>query len=92
MANALARIRFARDHRWSQRHMSEYIDDEMGADESERLERHTRACVECRSLLASLQGLVATLAGLASRRTESVADAVLEPVHARLAAEDDRLS
>jgi anti-sigma factor RsiW len=92
MENLLGRLRFTRDHRWSQRHMSEYIDDEMGADESGRLERHTRDCLECRSLLASLQGLVATLAGLADRRTEPVADAVLERVHARLAADDDRLS
>ena len=89
MASPLARIRFARDHRWSQAHMSEYVDAELTAREGERIERHTRDCPECRELLASLQRMIATLATLPGPPVESVAGSVLAGVRQRLARGDD---
>jgi len=89
MRGPLARLRFARDHRWSHRHMSEYIEGEMRADESRRVERHMGECLECRALLASLQMMSSALAGLSGPPKESVAGAVVARVHQRLAQEDD---
>ena len=89
MRTPLARLRFARDHRWSHRHMSEYLDGEMRADEGRRVERHMRECLECRALLASLQLMSSGLAGLSGRPRESVAGTVVARVHQRLAQGDD---
>jgi anti-sigma factor RsiW len=90
MRHVLERIRFMRDHRWSPARMSDYIDAEMDAGERARMEHHVRDCPECRDLLASLQTMVATLAGLPGRPAESVAGAVLAGVHERLGTDDDR--
>jgi anti-sigma factor RsiW len=92
MQDALARLRFVRDHRWSQRHMSEYIDAEMRAGETRRIERHTRVCPECRALLATLQTMISALAGLSAPPEEPVAGAVVARVHEQLAADDDQLA
>jgi len=87
MGSPLARIRFARDHRWSQARMSEYVDADLTARDRERIERHTRDCSECRELLASLQEMVSALATL-GRPREYVAGAVLAGVQQRLARGD----
>ena len=92
MQKPLARLRFARDHRWSQRHMSEYIDAEMTAASIRRIERHTDACRECRALLASLQTMISALAGLSAPPAEPVAGDVAARVRQRLAADDDQLA
>jgi anti-sigma factor RsiW len=89
MGSSLARIRFARDHRWSQAHMSEYVDAELSARDSERIERHTRECSACRELLTSLQQMISTLATFPGRPAESVAGSVLAGVRQRLARGDD---
>jgi anti-sigma factor RsiW len=88
MQNPLARLRFTRDHRWSQRHMSAYIDAEMTTASIRRIERHTRDCRECRALLASVQTMISELARL-SPPGERVAPAVVAQVRQRLAADDD---
>jgi anti-sigma factor RsiW len=90
--NPLARLRFARDHRWSRRHLSEFVDGEMTAGQRLRVERHTRNCRECRALLDSVEMMVSMLAGLSARPKESVASGVLARVHERLVAEDDQLA
>jgi anti-sigma factor RsiW len=87
MGSPLARIRFARDHRWSHAHMSEYLDAELAPGDRDRIERHIRDCSECRELLASLQEMVSALATL-GRPRESVAGAVLAGVQQRLARGD----
>jgi anti-sigma factor RsiW len=79
-----------RDHRWSPRRMSDYIDAEIDAGDRARLDRHVRDCPECRDLLSSLQSMVSTLGSLPGRPAESVAGAVLAGVHERLDAGDDR--
>jgi anti-sigma factor RsiW len=87
MGSPLARIRFWRDHRWSQAHMSEYVDAELAPGDRDRIEHHIRDCSECRGLLASLQEMVSALATLGHPR-ESVAGAVLAGVQQRLARGD----
>lgn len=89
MRSPLARLRFALDHRWSQAHMSDYVDAEMAAGDRVRVERHTDDCPECRALLAALEAIVATLAALPARPATSVAAAVLAGVRKRLDAGDD---
>ncbi|HEX8051658.1 MAG TPA: zf-HC2 domain-containing protein [Thermoleophilaceae bacterium] len=90
MRNPFTALSFARDHAWSQQHMSEYIDAELGARGAGRIERHTDDCPECAELLASLRMMVATLAALPGRPGQSVAAAVLAGVHDRLADDDSR--
>jgi anti-sigma factor RsiW len=89
MGSPLARIRFARDHRWSQAHMSEYVDGELTARDCERIERHTRDCADCRDLRTSLQQMIATLATFRDRPEYSVASSVLAGVRQRLVRGDD---
>ena len=88
MGNPLARLRFAYDHRWSQAHMSEYVDAELTARERARIERHTRDCSDCRELLTSLQQMISTLATFPGRPADSVAGAVLAGVRQRMARGD----
>src|SRR4051794_31312078 len=89
MGSPLARIRFARDHRWSQAHMSEYVDAELAARDRDRIEHHTRECSDCRELLTSLQQMTSALATLPGHPAESVAGLVLAGVRQRLARGDD---
>jgi anti-sigma factor RsiW len=88
MGSPLARIRFAYDHRWSQAHMSEYVDAELTARDRERIERHTRDCPDCRELLTSLQQMISALGTFPGRPAESVAGSVLAGVRQRLARGD----
>lgn len=74
---------FHRDHRWTQRNLSDYIDGELDADGRDRVERHVGMCPKCRRLLESLKRTVAGLMGLREEPTGDVADGVI----ARLRAE-----
>jgi Putative zinc-finger len=47
-------MREARDHRWSQRHISDYLDGELAARQQRRLEAHARLCPDCGRLRRSL--------------------------------------
>jgi anti-sigma factor RsiW len=87
MRRPLAQIRFWRDHRWSQTHMSEYVDAELAPSDRDRIERHIRDCSDCHELLASLEEMVSALATL-GRPRESVAGSVLAGVQQRLARGD----
>ncbi|MEA2410295.1 MAG: putative zinc-finger [Thermoleophilaceae bacterium] len=88
MPSLLARIRFARDHRWSPGRMSEYIDDDLERNDRERLEHHVHDCPECGELLASLESMIATLGSMPGRPADSVASAVLAGVQERLGRDD----
>jgi len=81
----IERLRFAREHRWAQRHMSEYLDGELDRRGRERAERHTHECVECDELLASLRAMVKTLSGIGGEPARAVAASVFAGVHQRLA-------
>ena len=85
MRRLIERLRFARDHRWSPDHMSEYIDGDLDSRERSRVERHTAECPECDELLRELRAMVAALGGMRGRAGDGVAAAVLAGVQQRLA-------
>ncbi len=88
----IERARFKRDHRWTQRRMSEYLDGELDRAEHERAARHTAECPECDQLLASLRAIAAALAGIGGEPVQQVAAEVFAGVRQRLGerADDDR--
>jgi hypothetical protein len=51
-------MRDKRDHRWSQRRVSDYIDAELAPRRQRRLEAHARLCPDCGRLRRSLTILV----------------------------------
>ena len=71
---------FMRDHRWTRRHMSGYLDDELDARGRGRVERHVHRCPSCRKLLATLRKTLEGLHGLGRQPlpAEGIADAVIE--------------
>ena len=73
-------MRARRDHRWSQRHMSDYIDGELAPRQRRRLEAHARLCPECGPLRRTLTVLVWELRELGRSRPTgtTVADGVIE--------------
>ncbi len=84
--------RFALAHRWTQRHLSEYVDGEMHEGDRERAESHLRDCPECHELLASLRGLLTRLGGMRDEPRRAVAASVLAGVREELkpAKDDDQ--
>jgi Putative zinc-finger len=73
-------MRDKRDHRWSQRHVSDYIDGELATRQQRRLEAHARLCPDCGRLRRSLTILVWELRELGSVRSTGtrVADGVIK--------------
>jgi glycine/D-amino acid oxidase-like deaminating enzyme len=51
-------MRDRRDHRWSERHMSDYIDGELVPRHERRLDAHARLCPDCGRLRRSLTIIV----------------------------------
>ncbi len=74
----LQRRRFMREHDWTQAHVSEYIDEELTAEERARLEEHVSICPQCRRVLATLRRTVESLMGLGDESRPSVADGVIQ--------------
>ena len=69
MSNLWHRARASRDHRWTPRRMSDYLDGEMPTRGQRRLERHVVECDECRGLLKGLQQMLGKLRGAAPPET-----------------------
>jgi anti-sigma factor RsiW len=78
-----ARVRFAVDHRWAQRRISQQLDGELDGGAHRRMLRHESACPECRELLASLRRLL-NLLDTAATRDQEPAPALVGIVSARL--------
>jgi hypothetical protein len=57
-----------RDHGWSQRHISDYIDGDLSSRQQRRLEAHARLCPDCGRLRRSLTVLVWELRELGRKR------------------------
>jgi hypothetical protein len=64
MSSLRHELRFRRDHRWSPRHMSAYLDQDLSARGRARLERHTAECLDCRGVLGDLRQMLALLRGV----------------------------
>jgi anti-sigma factor RsiW len=73
-------LRDKREHRWSQRRMSDYIDGKLSSRARRRLEAHARLCPECGPLRRSLTVLVWELRelGRAAPPARAVAARVIE--------------
>ena len=52
------------DHRWSQQHLSHYVEGELHPRARRRLDRHARDCVDCGRGLRAMRALVHSLQGL----------------------------
>lgn len=74
----LGRRRFMREHDWTHAHLSDYLDQELGPEESRRLEDHVSICPQCARVLATLRRTVEGLMGLGDEPRRSVADGVIE--------------
>lgn len=79
-------MRMRRDHAFTQRRMSDYIDGELDLERAGRLARHASECPECGPMLRSLRRLVDELHGLGAAAPR---DSVVPGVMARLHAEDE---
>jgi anti-sigma factor RsiW len=55
------RLGFRRDHRWTLKHMSAYLDEDLVARGRVRLQRHLDECPECRGVLRSLERMLVRL-------------------------------
>jgi anti-sigma factor RsiW len=52
------------DHRWSQQHLSHYVEGELHPRARRRLDRHARDCVDCGRGIRAMHALVYALHGL----------------------------
>jgi anti-sigma factor RsiW len=77
MLRRLHMLRFHRDHRWTNEHLSEYIDGELDQRGRARVERHVDVCPECRRVLATLKRTLAGLMGLRDEEPGDIADSVI---------------
>lgn len=71
--------RFMRDHMWTRRHLSEYLDGELDSAGRARVERHVHRCPACHRLLATLRRTLEGLHALGQGPlpAEGVADSVI---------------
>jgi predicted anti-sigma-YlaC factor YlaD len=74
----LGRWRFMREHRWTQQHLSEYLDAELAGADVARLEGHVELCPQCRRILGTLRRTLESLRSLGSEQPAGAADAVIE--------------
>jgi hypothetical protein len=52
------------DHRWSQQHLSHYVEGDLHPRAHRRLDRHARDCVDCGRGIRAMRALVYTVRGL----------------------------
>ncbi len=74
----LAKRRFMRDHRWTQAHMSDYLDGDLASSERQRVEQHVHWCPECHRLLESLRRTLKGLRELRTTSAENIAPGVID--------------
>lgn len=70
------RLRFRRDHRWTPKHLSAYVDDELVTGARARLQRHVAECPECRGVLRSLERMLVRLGQMPSPAVSEAPDLV----------------
>jgi anti-sigma factor RsiW len=74
----LERRRFMREHDWTHAHLSEYLDQELSAEERRRIEQHVSMCPQCTRVLATLRRTIQGLMGLGEQPRPGLADGVIE--------------
>ncbi len=71
-------LRFMRDHRWTQSHLSDYLDAELSEPERRRVEEHVGMCPKCRRVLATLRKTLTALRAIGSEPPRAdLADTVI---------------
>jgi anti-sigma factor RsiW len=55
---------YADDHRWSQRHLSHYVEGDLSRRGRRRLDRHALDCADCGRGVRALRALVLATRGL----------------------------
>jgi anti-sigma factor RsiW len=70
---------FMRDHMWTRRHLSDYLDEELDPRGRQRVERHVHSCPSCGRLLATLRKTLEGLHALGQQPlpADGVADSVI---------------
>ena len=76
--------RFARDHRWTPKRLSPYVDGELSRRARARLDRHVADCPECGGALHSLRRMLVRLEGVSPPVENPAPEAVAAAVRARL--------
>ncbi len=74
----LERRRYMREHRWTQAHLSEYLERQLSAYERERVEARVRICPDCTRVLATLRRTLEGLRMLRAQPQPGLADGVIE--------------
>lgn len=64
---SLNSLRFRREHRWTAKHLSKYIDRELDEPQRHRVEEHAGLCPHCRRMLRTLRRTVSELRSLRDR-------------------------
>jgi anti-sigma factor RsiW len=74
----LAKARFMRDHRWTQAHLSDYVDGDLPPRDRERVEEHVHWCPECRRVLETLRRTLKALMDLRATPGDRIAPSVID--------------
>ena len=78
ISNLRKRISFKRDHKWTDAHVNDYVDDDMSEDQHKRVEKHTGICPDCRYLLDSLLKTAEELVKLRTKTPSDLKPKILE--------------
>lgn len=74
----LAHRRYMREHRWTHAHLSEYMDEELAAEEVARVAEHISICPQCRRVLATLRRTLESMRSMHPEPRPGVAEGVIE--------------
>jgi anti-sigma factor RsiW len=85
MGSIFYRARFSQHHRWTQEHMSAYVDGELNSGGRLRLERHVGECEECRRTLVGVREMLDALHRLPASSGDFGPSRIAAAVRRRLA-------
>jgi Putative zinc-finger len=69
------------DHKWSQQHLSHYVEGDLGARARRRLDRHAEDCVDCGRGILAMRALVRLIPGLEERNTIRAPAGIFSRIH-----------
>lgn len=84
------KLAHARDHRWAQPRLSEYVDGELPDRHHRRLAAHEQICPDCHRVIATLRGMIGAMRGLGRQPAPPVGDRVADQVQRRIAETPER--
>lgn len=73
-------VSFTRDHRFTVRHASDYLDGDLGRDDLERVQRHASLCPRCHELLDGMRRTVGALSTLRAPERSSADSSIVSSV------------